>query len=315
MAHSHHHHSGNHAHEAHHHAGHHHHPVPGDHGKAFLIAIFLNTGFVLVEFAYGLMADSTALLADAGHNLSDVLALMLAWGAALLAKRQPNSRYTYGLRSSSILAALLNAMLLLVACGAIAWEAARRFYAPAPVAGLTVVIVAAIGIVINGISAWLFMAGSKHDLNLRGAYLHMAADAAVSLGVVIAGAVMLATGWSWPDPAISLVIVVVVVAGTWGLLREALQLSLSAVPAHVVLAEVEDFLSHQPGVVAVHDLHIWGMSTTETALTACLMMPQAYPGDAFMDELAVQLQQRFSIHHATLQIRQGAGPQECVLTR
>lgn len=296
-----------HAHDHHHHA-----PVAG-HERAFLIAIILNSIFVAVEFTYGLIADSTALMADAGHNLSDVLALGLAWGAALLAKRQPSNRYTYGLRSSSIIAALLNAMLLLLVCGAIAWEAVRRFAAPEPVAGMTVAVVAAIGIVINGGSALLFMAGSKNDLNLRGAYLHMAADAAVSLGVLIAGVVMLAAGWTWPDPVISLVIVAVVLFSTWGLLRDALQLSLNAVPPHIDPEAVAAFLAQQPGVVAMHDLHIWGMSTTESALTVSLEMPQGHPGDAFIDELAARLEQEFAIHHSTLQIRQGPGAQACAL--
>lgn len=303
-------------HAAHAHGGHHHHHLPqGNHDRAFVIAIVLNVGFVLVEFVAGLMAGSTALLADAGHNLSDVMALLLAWGAALLARRQPDSRYTYGLRSTSILAALANAMLLLVVCGAIAWEAARRFTAPAEVDSLTVVIVAGIGIAINGLSAWLFMAGSKHDLNIRGAFLHMAADAAVSLGVVIAGLAMLATGWSWPDPAISLVIVAVVLIGTWGLLRDSVRLSLNAVPAHIDPEEVANYLAQLPGVSAVQDLHIWGMSTTEAALTVCLVMPDAYPGDAFIDTVAAELERRFAIHHSTLQIRQAGNGQFCALTR
>jgi cobalt-zinc-cadmium efflux system protein len=295
-----------------HHHGHHHHPVPGDHNRAFLVAILLNTGFVAVEFGYGVIAHSTALMADAGHNLSDVLGLALSWAAALLTRKQPAGRYTYGLRSSSILAALGNAMLLLVACGGIAWEALHRFMAPAPVAGVTVSAVAAIGIVINAFSAWLFMSGSKHDLNLRGAYLHMAADALVSLAVVVGGVVMLYTGWFWVDPVLSLAILAVILGGTFGLLREALRLSLNAVPAHISLDEVQAYLASRPGVTAVEDLHVWGMSTTESALTAHLHMPNGHPGDAFLAETVHELEHRFSIQHSTLQIMLKSG-QPCAL--
>lgn len=305
-------------HDHHHHHGHdhahHHHGNAGDHGKAFMLAIALNSVFVAVEFGYGFVANSTALMADAGHNLSDVLGLLLAWGAALLAKRTPNGRYTYGLRSSSILAALANAIFLLVACGGIAWEAAQRFSAPPAVAGLTVTLVAAIGILINGLSAWLFVRGSRDDLNIRGAYLHMMADAAVSLGVVIAGLAMMFTGWYWLDPLLSLVIVAVIVVGTWGLLRESTQLALSAVPAQIELTEVADFLQQQPGVAAIHDLHIWGMSTTESALTVHLVMPGGYPGDAWMDELVHALGERFAIAHSTLQVELGTTEHCCSLS-
>ena len=302
-----------HAHHAHGPGHHHDHGKPNEHGKAFIITIALNSVFVVAEFAYGLIANSTALMADAGHNLSDVLGLLLAWGAALLAKKAPNERYTYGLRSSSILAALANAMLLLVACGGIAWEAIQRFAAPPVVAGLTVTLVAALGIVVNGLSAWLFVKGSKGDLNIRGAYLHMAADAAVSFGVVVAGIAMMFTGWYWLDPAISVVIVAVVLVGTWGLLRESVQLALSAVPPHIDVAAVADHLQQQPGVTGIHDLHIWGMSTTESALTAHLVMPRGYPGDTFMDDLAQTLKTRFAIAHSTLQIEQGTTEHACAL--
>lgn len=280
--------------------------------KRLIVAVLLNAIFVVTEFAYGLAANSTALMADAGHNLSDVLGLVLAWGATQLAKRPPDERYTYGLRSSSILAALANAVLLLVACGGIAWEAAQRFTIQPAVAGLTVTLVAAIGIVVNGLSAWLFI-GGQSDLNIRGAYLHMAADAAVSLGVVVSGIVMMYTGWYWLDPAVSLVIVAVIVLGTWGLLRESAQLALSAVPSHIDVAAVATFLQQQPGVSAVHDLHVWGMSTTESALTAHLVMPDGYPGDHFADELAQALSERFSIAHSTLQIEQGTTEHGCAL--
>jgi len=295
--------------------GHHHHHLPpvDGHGRAFALAIGLNLAFVIVEFTYGFIAHSTALMADAGHNLSDVLGLMLAWGAAILAKRAPKGRYTYGLRGSSILAALGNGLLLMVACGAIAWEAIGRFAEPAPVAGATVSIVAAIGVVINGFSAWLFLAGSKGDLNIRGAYLHMAADAALSLGVVLSGLAIMASGWTWIDPAVSLVIVVVIVVGTWSLLRESVQLSMAAVPSSVDAARVEAFLASQPGVTEVHDLHIWAMSTTETALTAHLVIPGGYPGDAVLEAIEHGLRAHHAIHHCTLQVEQGTVHHHCTL--
>jgi cobalt-zinc-cadmium efflux system protein len=286
--------------------GHHHsHTPPANAGRAFALAIGLNAAFVAIEFAYGFIANSTALMADAGHNLSDVLGLGLAWGAALLTKSAPTRRFTYGLRGSSILAALLNALLLMVACGAIAWEAVLRFAHPEPVAGTTVSIVAAIGVLVNGFSAWLFMSGSKDDINVRGAYLHMAADAGLSLGVVVAGLVVMYTGWRWLDPAVSLVIVVIIVAGTWSLMRESVQMALAGVPANVDAGKVNAFLAAQPGVTEVHDVHIWAMSTTETALTAHLVMPGGYPGDATIDGIVAHLREDFSIHHCTLQVEQG----------
>jgi len=296
--------------------GHHHHhhlPSPEGHGRAFALAIGLNLAFVIVEFTYGFIAHSTALMADAGHNLSDVLGLMLAWGAAVLAKSAPKGRYTYGLRGSSILAALGNGLLLMVACGAIAWEAVQRIAEPAPVAGATVSIVAAIGVVINGFSAWLFLAGSKGDLNIRGAYLHMAADAALSLGVVISGLAIMYSGWTWIDPVVSLVIVVVIVLGTWSLLRESVQLSMAAVPPNVDAGKVQAFLAGQPGVTGVHDLHIWALSTTETALTAHLVIPGGYPGDAALDAIEHTLREEYAIHHSTLQVEQGTTHHHCTL--
>lgn len=315
-----HHHAHNHSHDhdhdhgGHSHGGsHHHHGDPNNQGRAFVIAIALNTVFVLVEFAYGFIANSTALMADAGHNLSDVLGLLLAWGATILARRAPCERYTYGLRSTSILAALANAMFLLVACGAIAWEAIQRFSQPPVVAGLTVTLVAGIGIVINGLSAWLFVKGSKGDLNIRGAYLHMAADAAISLGVAVAGLAMMFTGWYWLDPVISLVIVAVIVIGTWGLLRESVQLALNAVPPHIDVSAVGAYLRQCPGVTDIHDLHIWGMSTTESALTVHLVMPEGYPSDAFMDDIMRTLKERFSVQHSTLQVEQGTTDHVCTL--
>lgn len=315
LTHDHHHHDHEHTHEHNHeHADHdHHHHGPVDYGRSFLIAIVLNVVFVITEFAYGLFANSTALIADAGHNLSDVLGLVLAWGATILAKRIPNERFTYGLRSSSILAALANAVLLLVACGGIAWEAVHRFSDPPVVAGSTVMWVATLGIMVNGISAWLFLRGSKGDLNIRGAYLHMLSDAAVSLGVVLSGLAILLTGWYWLDPLMSLIIVAVIVVGTWHLLIEAMQLALLAVPRGVNLAQVAQFLEQQPGVAAIHDLHIWGMSTTESALTVHLVMPAGYPGDTFMDELTQAIKTKFSIAHSTLQVEQGTTKHSCAL--
>jgi cobalt-zinc-cadmium efflux system protein len=293
--------------------GHHHHGDPNNHGRAFVIAIALNTAFVAVEMTYGFIANSTALMADAGHNLSDVMGLLLAWGAAILARKAPSERFTYGLRSTSILAAMANAMLLLVACGAIALEAIQRISTPPAVAGLTITVVAGIGIIVNGLSAWLFVKGSKGDLNIRGAYLHMATDAIVSLGVVIAGIAMLFTGWYWLDPLISLAIVMVILIGTWGLLRESVQLALSAVPAHIDLPAVETYLRECAGVTDIHDLHIWAMSTTESAMTVHLVMPEGYPGDGFMDEIAHTLAERYSLQHSTLQVEQGTTDHSCAL--
>ena len=310
---AHHDHSGHpHGHGHDHHHGDHHAP-PSAFGPAFALAIALNSLFVAIEFGYGLAANSTALIADAGHNLSDVLGLALAWLATRLARKAPNSTFTYGLRSSSVLAALANAVFLLLACGGIAWEAMGRFGAPHPVDSAVVMGVAAAGIAVNGFSAWLFLRGSKGDVNIRGAYLHMAADAAVSLGVVAAGAAIWYTGWSWLDPALSLVIVAVVVAGTWGLLRESLGLALHAVPPHVDAPAIEAYLKALPGVASLHDLHIWGMSTTESALTVHLVTPAGYPGDAFMDTVVHTLAERFSIHHATLQAELGTTDHACAL--
>lgn len=282
-------------------------------GRAFAIAIVLNTAFVAVEFFYGFLANSTALMADAGHNLSDVLGLMLAWGAAILAKRLPNQRYTYGLRGTSMLAALFNAMLLMAACGGIAWEAVLQLLHPDPVAGITVSVVAGIGILINGFSAWLFMSGSKDDINVRGAYLHMAADAAISLGVLVAGLIVRYTGWNWLDPLVSMVIVVFIVASTWSLLTQSLRMMVAAVPDNVNRAEIEQFLRRQPGVSKVCDLHIWAMSTTENALTAQLVTPAGYPGDGVIDAISKELREAFSIQHSTLQIRTADAALECCL--
>jgi len=281
--------------------------------RAFALGVALNTGFVLAEWVFGVLAHSLALIADASHNLGDVLGLLLAWGAAALARRLPSPRFTYGLRSSTILAALANAGLLLVITGGIAWEALLRFRNPAGVDAPIVIWVAAIGVVVNTATAMLFLSGRKKDLNLRGAFLHMAADAAVSLGVVIVGLLTLATGWPWLDPAVSLAIVAVILLGTWGLLRDAIRLALHAVPDGVDPAVVRRVLKQQSGVTDVHDLHIWGMSTTETAMTAHLVMPAGHPGDTFISELAERMDRDFGIAHTTLQVETGSSAQQCAL--
>jgi cobalt-zinc-cadmium efflux system protein len=276
--------------------------APASFGMAFAIGIGLNLTFVGVEAFYGVLANSVALIADAGHNLSDVLALVIAWVASALSKRAPSSHYTYGLRGSSILAALFNAVLLLVVVGAIAWEAVLRLFHPEPVATGTVMIVAGLGIAINGVTAALFASGRKGDLNIRGAFLHMVADAAVSAGVVFAGLVIFYTGWLWLDPLTSLLIVGVIVWGTWSLLRDSLAMSLDAVPSSIDPQAVRNYLSSCAGVSQVHDLHIWPLSTTENALTAHLVFPGGHPGDQFLLTAATELRQRFGIDHATLQI-------------
>lgn len=290
----------------HHHAhgpGHGH--APRDWGRAFLIGVVLNVGFVVAEVAFGLMSGSLALLSDAGHNASDVLGLLLAWGAAVLAAREATARRTFGFRRATILAALASAVLLFMAVGVIAWEAAERMRDPGPVAGRTVVVVAAVGVLINGVTAWLFHGGKDDDLNVRGAYLHMAADAAVSLGVVVTGLVIMGTGWLWVDPAVSLLIVAVILVGTWGLFRDSFNLAVDAVPRGIDPAQVESYLQSLAGVESVHDLHIWGMSTTETALMAHLVMPDGPTDDRFLSRVREGLAERFAIGHATLQVERG----------
>jgi cobalt-zinc-cadmium efflux system protein len=266
------------------------------------LAVGLNLVFVGVEAGFGFLSNSVALIADAGHNLSDVLGLVCAWTAMYLGRRPPGARFTYGLGRSSVLAALANAVLLLMACGAIAWEAVGRLASPPTVVGATVMWVAACGIVINGLSAWLLHAGSHGDLNRRSAFIHMLGDAAVSVGVLLSGAVILYTGWSLLDPIVSLLIVVAILVSTWGLLRDSLHLSLDGVPSSVNSSAVMSFLSRQRGVTDVHDLHIWALSTTSVALTAHLVVPDRGAEDALLDSLTPSLKQRFHIHHATLQI-------------
>lgn len=297
--------SHSHDHGAHTQVGGHHHHGPSDFNRAFLIGVVLNVAFVAAEVLFGLVSGSLALLSDAGHNASDVLGLLLAWGAATLAGKRATARRTFGFRRATILAALGSAMLLFMAVGVIAWEAVERTMNPQPVEGMTVVVVAAIGVVINGVTAWLFHAGKDHDLNVRGAYLHMAADAAVSLGVVISGLVILRTGWFWIDPAVSLVVVLVILVGTWGLFKDSLDLAVDAVPKGIDPVQVEQYLVSLAGVDSVHDLHIWGMSTTETALTAHLVMPGGPTDDGFLTRVRQGLGDRFHIHHATLQVELG----------
>jgi len=276
--------------------------APADFGNAFAIGVVLNTAFVIIEASYGFWSGSMALVADAGHNLSDVLALLLAWGASILAKRAPSQRFTYGLKSSTILAAMANAGLLLVALGAILFETLSRLYDPAPVAGMTMVIVASIGIAVNTGTALLFMRGRKDDLNIRGAFLHMTADALVSVGVVIAGIAILITGALWIDPVTSLIIVAIIAWGTWGLLKDSVKMGLLAVPEGIEESAVRRYLAGLPGVAAVHDLHIWAMSTTETALTAHLVIPGGTAGDAFLSDISDHLAHDFRIGHSTIQI-------------
>jgi cobalt-zinc-cadmium efflux system protein len=299
-----------------HHAGHHHHHgehavhdhggghvhAPASFGKAFAIGITLNTALVIAQATYGYIANSTALLADAGHNLSDVLGLVMACGAAIASKRAPTGRFTYGFRASTILAALANAVFLLVATGAIGWEAILRLREPEPIAGVTVMVVAGIGILINGATAMLFASGRKDDINIQGAFLHMAGDAAVSLGVVVSAALIIWTGWLWLDPLASLVICAVILWSTTGLLRSSLDMSMAAAPRGTDLDAIRSFLMQRPGVSAIHDLHVWPISTTETALTCHLVMPAGAAGDDFLMETTQLLKASFRIGHTTLQV-------------
>lgn len=281
---------------------HHHHHAPPDYNRAFAAGIALNLAFVVVEAVFGVLSDSLALLTDAGHNLSDVLGLLLAWGAAALAAKRPSTRRTYGYSRATIIASLFSGLLLMGAVGAIGWEAVNRLLEPTEPAGKTIMIVAAIGVVINTATALLFLSGKDSDLNIRGAFLHMAADAAVSLGVVVSGALILFFGFDWLDPLISLVIAAVILLSTWGLLRDSLNLAVDAVPRHVDPEAVRAYLSGLPGVLAIHDLHIWPMSTTDTALTAHMVMGTFPADDRFLDDIAVVLQERFAIKHPTIQL-------------
>jgi len=275
-------------------------------------AVALNVTFVAIEGTFGFMSNSVALIADAGHNLGDVLGLLSAWAAIWLTRRPPGGKFTYGLGRSSVLAALTNAVLLLLACGAIAWEAVSRLTAPPAVAGATIAAVAAVGILLNGVSAWLLHGGSEHDLNRRSAFIHMLGDAAVSAGVLVSGVLILFTGWTWLDPAVSLGVVAVILVGTWGLLRDSVHLSLDAVPASVNSTAVQSYLESQRGVTDVHDLHIWALSTTSVALTAHLVVPDREADQALLSSLTPTLKRRFRIDHSTLQIERDRCDHGCV---
>ena len=291
---------------------HHHHHAPADYNRAFAVGVVLNITFVVVEVVYGVIADSLALLTDAGHNLSDVMGLLLAWGASYLAGKQPSLRRTYGYSRATILASMLSGLLLLAVVVVISWEALNRFITPAEPAGQTIMVVAGIGVVINSVTAWFFVSGKDHDLNIRGAYLHMAADALVSLGVVVSGFVIWKFGLKWFDPLSSLLIAVVIFWSTWGLLRDSLNLAIDAVPPNLDPSEVRNWLNAQPGVTGLHDLHIWPMSTTHTALTAHLLMPEPPADDEFLHNLTKQLQERFGISHATFQVERGNHEHPCI---
>ncbi|MDA8229777.1 MAG: cation diffusion facilitator family transporter [Magnetospirillum sp.] len=297
----------------HHHHGHAHAHGPANYDLAFAVGVALNIGFVAAESFYGVAAHSLALLADAGHNVSDVLGLLLAWAASWATKRRPTARWTYGFGRGSILASLINAAVLLMVVGGIAWEAILRLTAPEAIAESTVAWVAALGIAVNGGTALMFLRGSREDINIRGAFLHMAGDAGVSLGVVVAALAMRQTGWLWLDPAASLVIVVVIALGTLGLLRESLGLALDAVPARIDHEGVERFLCALPGVAGIHDLHIWPLSTTSVALTAHLVNPAGDIGDDGLHRIAGELHERFGIDHTTLQVERGGGDTLCRL--
>ena len=292
-------------------ADHHHHHAAPDYNRAFAIGVTLNIIFVLVEVYYGLVANSLALLTDAGHNISDVLCLLLAWGAAALATRRPSARRTYGYSRATILASLASGLLLLAAVGAIGWEAVGRFVQPVVPAGSTIMVVAGVGVVINTATALMFIRGKDDDLNIRGAFLHMAADAAVSLGVLLSGAIIWKYGLAWVDPLISLVIAGVIFFSTWDLMRDSANLAVDAVPRNVDPEKVRGFLTSRPGVSDIHDLHIWALSTTDNALTAHLVMPEIPGEDAFLHQLTERLKQQFNIDHATIQIERGDGEVDC----
>lgn len=305
---------GGHAHNhSHSHAGHAHHGAPAAFDRTFAVAALLNVAIVVLEVVYGYLANSMALVADAAHNASDILALLLAWGAYRLGTRRPTGKRTYGFGSASVLAALVNAALLLVALGGIGIEAIRRLWIGAPVESGTVAWVALAAIVINTATALLFMRGRERDLNIEGAFLHMATDAAVSAGVVVAAILIGFTGWNWLDPVVSLVIVAVIFAATWRLLTESVNLALHAVPSNVDRPAVERYLAGLPGVVEVHDLHIWALSTTENALTAHLVRPGSGLDDTLLSEAACELKAHYNIGHTTLQIEHGGKPCDCTL--
>lgn len=303
-----HHHSHNHS-----HGSHEHHHTPANYNRAFIIGLVLNVSFTIAEFFFGFLANSVALIADAGHNLSDVLGLLLAWLGIWLSRRQPSHQKTYGWRKSSIVAAFLNAVFLLVVTGGIAWEAIQRFFHPDDVQGSIIIAVAAIGIVINTVTALMFFSGRHNDINIRAAFLHMAADAMVSVGVVLAGIGIILTHWLWLDPAFSLIISALIIFNTWDLLKESFHLVIDGVPLKIDQNAVRAYLCEYPGVAQIHDLHIWAMSTTETALTAHLVIPTGHPGDEFLVKVCRELHHNFDIDHATLQVETGDPQHPCVL--
>ncbi|HEA26102.1 MAG TPA: cation transporter [Ectothiorhodospiraceae bacterium] len=294
---------------------HEHHHEPKNFNRAFAIGVVLNVGFVIIEAFYGFMADSIALIADAGHNFSDVISLLLAWGASHIAGAKPTKRRTYGFRRATIIASVTSAIMLFIALGGITWEALGRFGDPQAVDSSIIIVVAAIGVVINTITALLFISGQKHDLNIRGAYLHMAADAGVSLGVVIAGVAIMTTGWLWLDPVISLLIVAIVLIGTWRLFMDSMNLSLDAAPTDIDVAEIENYLLNLDSVINTHDLHIWALSTRETALTVHLVVNEALIDNHFLEGVTQELHDRYSIEHATIQIENRASSGSCRLDR
>jgi len=284
------------------HSDHQHDYRPKSFEKAFIIGIALNASFIVIEGIYGILANSMSLLADAAHNLTDVLGLIVAFIASILVKRSPSPRFSYGLRGTSIIAGLFNGLFLIVVVGAVSFESVQRLLKPEPTQSLTVIIVAAIGIIINGISALMFASGQKNDINIKGAFLHLVADALVSLGVVITALATLYTGWIWLDPAVSLTINTIIIWSSWGLLKQAFKMSIQAVPENINLSDVKSFIQMQSGVSSLHDLHIWSMSTTEIACTCHLIMKDGYPGDAFIHKLSDDLEHHFSINHTTIQI-------------
>ena len=296
---------------AHDHAHHHHDHTPDQFGVAFAVATVLNLALVIGQVWYGLAANSLALLADAGHNFGDVLGLILAWGAIAIANWKPSNRFTFRMHAASILSAFANGVILLVATGAIAWEAIRRFSEPQPVASVTVMVVAALAVVVNGLSAWLLSRGSKSDINVRGAFLHMLGDAGVSVAVIAAAGGIMLTGWQWLDPVASLLIAAVILWGTWGVLRESIRLTLNAAPREIDPHDVRQYLAGLPQVAGVHDLHIWAMSTKETALSCHLVTPQGHPGDDFLKHVAHELDHRYEICHSTIQIE--LAPDGCAI--
>ncbi len=293
----------------------HHHHLINNYNRSFAIGIALNVIFVIIEVGYGLLADSLALIADAGHNFSDVLSLMLAWGASYLSTKHPTHKRTYGLRKVTIMASLVSAVLLLVALGGIAWESIERLSSPEPVNGMIIIVVAAIGVVINTATALLFVKGQKHDLNIRAAYLHMAADAAISLGVVVAGIAIMITGWLWLDPLISLFIVLFILIGTWSLLKDSIDLSIDAVPQGIDVHHIKNYLTGLQNVTEIHDLHIWAISTTEVALTVHLVTTHELVDNCFLEKIQAHLHHHCGISHATIQIENEADDYTCVLNR